>query len=321
MRHFLLKNWFILGMVVTVTGGLVWPELGPILKQGRVLNIGVFICFFLTGLTLQTSVIFTELKNVKALTTALLSCFALFPVVALLLARLVYSSDGDFVTGVCILAVQPVTVASGTVLTRVAKGNVALSLLINVATNLLAIFTIPLALGMMLDVQGEIELPILRMIGSLVMMVLLPTILGQVAGIWWREKSLAHKKWFSVFAQVVVLLVIFSGVAGSTEKIQEMGWQIASLLVFVLVLHGLALGMNVGLARLIGLDRAGVTVFVLHVSQKSLTIAFIVWSGYFAEEFPLALIPTIGYHLVQLVVDSVLAERLRRSAERAGGEE
>jgi sodium/bile acid cotransporter 7 len=37
-----------------------------------------------------------------------------------------------------------------------------------------------------------------------------------------------------------------------------------------------------------------------------------VWSGYFANPYPLALIPGIVYHLTQMIMDTFVAERFRR---------
>jgi len=54
------------------------------------------------------------------------------------------------------------------------------------------------------------------------------------------------------------------------------------------------------------LDRPSVSAFPIHVSQKTLGLSFIVWDGYF-RSFALGLIPAIAHHLVQSVVDILLA--------------
>ena len=74
--------------------------------------------------------------------------------------------------------------------------------------------------------------------------------------------------------------------------------------------------MNYALSRLIGLDRPSTTAFTIHTSQKTLTVSYLVWAGYFATQYPMALIPGIGYHLTQTIMDSIVAERFRAAAER-----
>jgi sodium/bile acid cotransporter 7 len=66
-----------------------------------------------------------------------------------------------------------------------------------------------------------------------------------------------------------------------------------------------------------GLDRPSTTAFTIHTSQKTLTVSYVVWAGYFAQQYPMALIPGIGYHLTQTIMDSILAERFRLAADRA----
>ena len=62
---------------------------------------------------------------------------------------------------------------------------------------------------------------------------------------------------------------------------------------------------------MIRLDRASTSAFTIHTSQKTLTVSYIVWSGYFAARYPMALIPAIAYHITQSVVDTLIAHRFR----------
>ncbi len=80
-------------------------------------------------------------------------------------------------------------------------------------------------------------------------------------------------------------------------------------------LHSLILAMNYGISRLISLDRPSTAAFTIHTSQKTLTISYLVWAGYFATDYPMALIPPIAYHLTQMIMDTIVAHRFRRQAE------
>jgi sodium/bile acid cotransporter 7 len=85
----------------------------------------------------------------------------------------------------------------------------------------------------------------------------------------------------------------------------------------MIFLHSLILALNYGLSKAIGLDRPSTTAFTIHASQKTLTVSYLVWAGYFAAVYPLALIPGIVYHLTQMIMDTIVAERFRVAAERA----
>ena len=314
---FLKKNWFFVGIAVMIFFAYTVPDLGRLVRDYSVLNFGIFFAFFITGLTLETSSIGSHLRQFKAPVAAMISSLFLLPILAWVLARMVLSPE--FVVGVCIIATAPVTVASGTVMTAIGRGNVPLSLFICVLGNFLAIFTIPVSLSLLVSVGTNIELPVLKMLSGLLLTVLVPTLLGQFVRPYVKEALPPYKKQFSIFQQCVVLLIIFNAVASSTDRILQAGPSVIMVLVFMVVLHSLVLAMNYGISRGIGLDRASTVAFTIHASQKTLTVSYLVWAGYFAAAYPMALIPGIGYHLTQMIMDTVVAEKFRVAADKVEG--
>ncbi|KAF0182191.1 MAG: Uncharacterized protein FD164_1258 [Nitrospirae bacterium] len=312
---FLKKNWFFVGIAVMIFLAYTLPDLGRWVRAYSVLDIGIFLAFFVTGLMLETSSIGGYLRQIKAPAAAMISSLVLFPVVAWLLARMVLSPE--FVIGVCIIATAPVTVASGTVMTAIGRGNVPLSLFICVLGNFLAIFTIPVSLSLLVSIGTSIELPVFKMLSGLLLTVLVPTVLGQIVRQSVKAKLPPYKKLSSIFQQCVVLLIIFNAVASSTNRIVEAGSAVILVLAFMVVLHSLVLAMNYGISKGIGLDRASTVAFTIHASQKTLTVSYLVWAGYFAAQYPMALIPAIGYHLTQMIMDTVVAEKFRNAADNA----
>jgi sodium/bile acid cotransporter 7 len=84
----------------------------------------------------------------------------------------------------------------------------------------------------------------------------------------------------------------------------------------MILLHAIILLLNFGLSRLMKLNMASTAAFTIHTSQKTLTVSYIVWAGYFAADLPLALIPPIGYHLTQMIMDTFLAHRFYELSRR-----
>ena len=314
MMAFLKKNWFFAGILVVVLMAFGIPSLGQWVREYHILNVGIFLAFFITGLTLETSSIGTELRRFRAPVAAMISSLVVIPLLFWGLA--VLALPPEFVIGVCIIATAPVTVAAGTVMTDLGRGNVSLSLFICVLGNFLAVFTIPFSLKLLLSFGGGIELPVLQMLSGLALTVLVPTILGQLIRPLVKERLAPYRKAFSIFQQSTVLLIIFNAVASSADRILQAGTAVILVLVFMICLHSLVLAMNYALSRLIGLDRPSTTAFTIHTSQKTLTVSYLVWAGYFATQYPMALIPGIGYHLTQTIMDSIVAERFRVAAER-----
>lgn len=310
---FFRKNWFFAGIVVVIILSFALPELGRLARNYSILNIGIFLAFFITGLTLETSGIGSQLRNYKALIAAMLSSLLFFPIIARIFAGITLPQE--FLIGVCIIAVAPVTVASGVVMTSIGRGNVPLALFICVLGNLLAIFTIPVSLSLLLRFEGSIDLPVLKMLFGLMTTVLLPTVLGQIARPLVKQTVLNLKNPFSIFQQCIVLLIIFNAVASSAGRIVEAGASMIIVAIFMVFLHSIMLIMNFGISKFINLDRPSTTAFTIQTSQKTLTVSYLVWAGYFAPQYQMALIPGILYHLTQMIMDTIVAERFRIESE------
>lgn len=313
----LKKQWFFVGIAVMVILAFMVPALGMFVREYKILKIGIFLAFLVTGMTLDTSDVVRQLKEYKVLFAAVISSLFFFPFVTYFAASAVFNSQPDFIIGAIIIATAPVTIASGTVMTGMAKGNIPLSLFICVLCNLVAIFSIPPLLNIFVSVTEPINLPVMKMMLSLIVTILIPTIIGQLLQPKMRKIVKTHKKKISIFNQSVVLLIIFNAVAGSTTKLVDAGPAIIYVFMFMIVLHNAFLFFNYRLAKFIKLDRPSVSAFTIHTSQKTLTVSYLVWAGYLADSFPMALIPCIAYHLTQSICDTILAEKFRQKAEIA----
>jgi sodium/bile acid cotransporter 7 len=311
---FLKKYWFFIAIVLVVPAAFGFRDLHVGLQKFHILTIGIFIAFFFTGLALDTSHLGEQLLQIKAPLAAMVSSLGFIPLLAWQLAGFVLPLE--YVIGVCIIATAPVTVVSGTVMTALGRGNIPLSLFICVLGNFLGVFTIPFSLKLLVEAGGDVDLPVINMLSNLVISVLLPIVLGNLARCRLKAFLWRYQRLFSVFQQCIVLLIIFNAVAGSGSNIRAAGATLPFLLAFVIFLHSLILAMNYGISKIIGLDRPSTTAFTIHTSQKTLAVSYLVWSGYFAHHYPLALIPGIVYHLTQMVMDTFVAEKFRKFSER-----
>ena len=310
------KYWFFIGIVFVIGIAFSLPEVGRIIRAYKVLNIGIFTAFLLTGLSLETSSFFKQLKNFKVLLAALISSLFFFPVVAYYLGLYIFRSWPDFVIGTLIIGVAPVTVASGTVMTAIALGNVPLSLYICVIGNFFSILTIPFMVNLLLQVGDiSIQLPVLEMLMGLTMKVLVPTLIGQFFRQWLKSKIVPLKQPISIFNQCIVLLIILNAISSSTHRILEAGPVLLLVFLFMIVLHVFIIFLNKTTASFIKLDLPSTAAFTIHTSQKTLTISYLVWAGYFATSYPMALIPAIAYHLTQMIMDTFVAHWFKSKAE------
>ena len=84
----------------------------------------------------------------------------------------------------------------------------------------------------------------------------------------------------------------------------------------MIFLHMLILLFNRWLSGVIRLDLPSTAAFTIHTSQKTLTISYLVWAGYFATAYPMALIPAIAYHLTQMIMDTFVAHWFKNKAQK-----
>jgi len=310
------KYWFFIGIACVIGIAFTVPDVGRFVRNYKILNIGIFIAFFLTGLSLETSSFFEQLKNIKVLLAALFSSLIFFPVVAYYLGQYVFRDWPDFALGSLIIGVAPVTVASGTVMTAMALGNVPLSLFICVLGNFFSILTIPIMASLLLQMGDvSIDLPALHMLLGLTLKVLVPIVMGQILRPWLKSKIIPYSRTISIFNQGIVLMIILNAVSSSTNRILEVGPVLFLVFLFMIGLHVFIILANKTTAGIIGLDLPSTAAFTIHTSQKTLTISYLVWAGYFATAYPMALIPGIAYHLTQMVMDTFVAQWFRGKME------
>ncbi len=317
-KHMIKKYWFFIGIACVIGIAFTLPDVGRFVRTYKILNMGIFIAFLLTGLSLETSSFFEQLKNIKVLLAALISSLIFFPVVAYYLGQYVFKDWADFAIGTLIIGVAPVTIASGTVMTAIALGNVPLSLFICVLGNFFSILTIPIMVNLLLQMgHVSIELPALQMLLGLTLKVLVPIVIGQSLRPWLKSKIAPFSKAISIFSQSIVLMIILNAVSSSTHRILEAGPALFLVFLFMIGLHIFILLVNKTTAGVIGLDLPSTAAFTIHTSQKTLTISYLVWAGYFAAEYPMALIPGIAYHLTQMIMDTFVAQLFRNRVEQA----
>ena len=318
MRRIIGKYWYFGAIALAVALGLEFPDVSAVITEYKLLKVGIFVSFFLTSLKLDTSHISEQGRNVKGIGAALLSCFVMFPLVARGFAAVGFPGDMNILVGICILAVVPVTMATGTIQTALAGGNVPFSLMINMTTNFLAILTIPFSLKLLLATDRCIDLPVLELMGKIGLLVLLPVVLGQGLRVLVKDRIAKFGKAFSVFCQIIVLMIIFNGVASSTAEMTSLGLRILYIAAAMVLLHVVILILNYWICKLLRFDDPSTYAFTLHASQKTMGLSYIVWVGFFAS-YPLAMIPVICYHLTQSIGDTYLAHyfKQKRPQEKA----
>jgi sodium/bile acid cotransporter 7 len=257
-----------------------------------------------------------------ALWAALIS-YAVLPPMAAAFGLLMPGRE-DYRIGLLIVASVPCTLASAIVWTRRAGGNDAVALLVVVLTTCTGWLVAPLWLAV-LGSAHQVDVPIKDMMEKLLLVLILPVALGQLARAIPPVARAAgrHKKVLGVVAQLLVLCVIVKGAVGASGRLSSESSALEPLAIAVAALaclatHLGALFVGLGGARAFGFDRPSQIAVAFACSQKTLPVAIFLFDTYFKETHHLALVPIVVYHVGQLVLDTFLADRFAHHKEKSG---
>ena len=314
----LRKNWFFVGLVATVAGGLVAPEAGTAASGGGLTaTVLVVATFFLSGLSLPTEAIRSGLRDVRLHLFVQAFIFIVTPVYFAASATLLWRGDPRILAGIYALAVLPTTVSSCIVFTQFAGGNVVATIFNASLANIIGVFLSPLLLSLLLQQTGR-ALPadeLVRVLSSLVLRILLPVALGQVARAVLREWAQRHGKKIGVFMRAAILVIIwfsFSRPARDPQFAASL-LRLWPLFVYLAVSQLLLLGAAWGTSRALRLDKANTYTVLFVAPQKSLAMGAPLLTTYFAtmpDLLGVALLPLIMYHPWQLTVAGFLSRLL-----------
>jgi predicted Na+-dependent transporter len=313
---FLARYWFYLAILLVFLLGRSVPAIGQEMTRLGLLPYLVAVAFLLNGFTLSTESLFGSVRQWRILLAVALLVFVISPGMMLLLRHCLPGGASPLGQGFQLVALVPTMLVSAVVLTRTARGNGALALLLTVMANLLAILLIPPLIAFTLGSAG-IKLHIADTSLNLVVTVLLPTLLGQCARLFWPVWAERYARFVGVLSQTTILLFVLIGLAAlpSAHLAAGIWWLvIAGVLSFRVLL--LALGWLSGMAiRIDGPARKALT---FCSSEKSMVFVVLLWERLYAHrgaEYGLVVLPGILFYLIELVTDSMLAQWWRHRAE------
>jgi solute carrier family 10 (sodium/bile acid cotransporter), member 7 len=178
---FFVSYHLLFGLAFAILLGIAAPTPGKAVGRWPfdVPNTCVSLIFFFAGLKLKTE----ELRNAVKFPKALLIGVILILFVTPLFGFIFLALDGameypEFVTGLTMFAVLPTTISSGVVITGLAKGNVGLSLVLSVSTNIIGVLTVPFMLAFVLGADGS-EMKPWELLGKLCLTILVPVVIGK----------------------------------------------------------------------------------------------------------------------------------------------
>ena len=306
------NNWFWLALGLCGLVGAIWA---PWLQSLTLVDVkwNVALALLINGLTLNLAHLRNSLHRPERIAIAVVCGYSFVPLFAYPIAQLLSRSSDDLSTGLLVISAMPTTLASASILTRLAGGNDSLSLLVTLGSNAVGFVAVPLVFAATLGRTLPFES--VDLMERLLLIVLAPLTAGIVLQQSRRvARSVASMgSLLSVLVRLLILSVVLIGIVkGALEMEREAHPPRASDLLWlagaVCLVHGLALAACWATGRALGWARRDRIALSLSGSQKTLPAALYVCIVFFPSH-PLAPISCVMYHVFQLLIDSSLAEK------------
>lgn len=329
-----LRHYLPLGLVTAIIFSAFVPQPGKALASpGFVGQICIGAIFFISGLGLKTADIRHAVSEWRGMLLGVVFILGITPLAALVVLELPLEPR-EFMLGLAVFACMPTTLSSGVLLTRQAKGNFALALLLTVTTNLLGVITVPFMLSALLgSTAGMVSIDPLPLLYKLALSILLPLAVGkgvrELAPAVQKRVDGPYKRRLSLLSSTFLILVPLMRVSVANEQLRAV--TVSQLLAILAAGVGLHVGYMAVVAPAVALvpiptpERKAV--FLLS-TEKTLPVAITV-IAFIADELTsvdaegntvdasgLMAIPCIVAHLTQVVMDSFLAERWAAATDR-----
>jgi len=314
MLLFLKRQWFLLSMVVVFVWGFCFPDQFAVFASARTLRNGIVASvLFIMALPLDAKSIGRSIRRPWPALLASIVNMVLLPLVAWVFSRLL---TGDMRIGLLVAASVPCTLASAAVWTRRAGGDDTVAILVTVMTNTTCFLTMPLLLYVTTgsEISAAQQAQLARMPIRLAALVVLPMALAQLlrrlSGI--GEWASRNKVVLNTAAQAGTLSMVLSGATICGLKLAGTNWLtlagLPATCVLALALHVVVLLSGWWLAKVVGFQYPQQIAVGFAGSQKTLMVGLDTAIYYFGG---LAILPMVIYHFIQLVTDTVIADKLR----------
>ena len=271
-------------------------EGSPLIDIG--LPIALAIIMVGIGLTLSVADFRREARQPRGMVVGSVGQVLITPLAGFAIVLLL-DLDAVVAVGVIIAAACPGGTTSN-LIAFLGRANVALSIVMTVIASIVTIVTLPLftelALDWQLGVDGGVEVPLVRTIGLLFGVILIPVLLGMVVRA--RNVALAARveRAVSIFGAVVLVALIVGIAIGIGEDVPRFLAQAGPAMI-LLNLAGMGVGWFSG--RLAGLNWTDRLTLAMELGVKNSTLGILL-ATLLSSNFEYA-VPSAVYGLVMYV--------------------
>ena len=233
------------------------------------------------GATLTVQEFINVLRDAKGLVIGLGLQLVFIPLLAMAFIRAFGLSPG-WAVGLLLIAVVP-SGAYSNLLTYLGKGNIALSVSLTIASNVICLFTIPLLLNLLVvdQMPADFKVPTVPIVTELLGYLLIPLAIGMVVRRANPRASVPFGRWAIVGSLVLLACAVVSSLGSGRIRIAEYGWKPPLLL----ILFGSLLSLlSAPLCRLLGRYDDDTMALTSEVVVRNISVALILVKFFFPGE-------------------------------------
>ncbi len=249
------------------------------MQAGPLVSIGLPVALFIIMIGIGMTLTLRDFRQVavypRGIIVGTFAQIVVMPAFAFLLVA-IFSLPPAIAVGLVIIAACPGGTTSN-LFVLLARGNVALSIVLTVLANVITVVTLPLitnfALQHYMGTEEHITLPLDQTIGTLVAIVLLPVAIGMAIRNYWPGAAYKAERAVSVFGAIVLATLVVALVVGVKDRIGEL-LAAAGPATVMLNLAGIGLGLLV--SRLSGLTQRESMAVAMELGVKNGTIGLLI---------------------------------------------
>ncbi len=185
---------------------------------------------------------------------------------------------------------------------------------ITIISNILAVFTIPVSLGLMLSFAGDFSSVVIDSYAIMtknVFFVVLPLIMGFVINYFLKYILNRFSFYLQIANQCLILCMVWMGLSQSRQVIVNNTDMIGIIFFLVFVFHAIMLVLAFLFTKQAGILPGKRESVIFMGGQKTLPLSIIIQVSVFPQ-YALALVVCVTHHIVHLMMDGYLAGRLSR---------
>jgi len=235
-----------------------------------VLPIALAFIMFSLGLGLTRADFFLVFKEPKAFAIGVFNQMIVLPIIGFIVVIL-SGLEGELAVGLMILACCPGGVTSN-ILTKLAKGDTALSISYTAVISVISVFSLPLIVGLSMSYfMGEVapDIDILGLGITMFLLTTLPVLIGMTIRHQATEIAKSIEKAVNSIAAILFVIIVIAAIASEWDTLVE---NIGTLGPSVIMLNVLMLGIGYQSAKFFNIEVSKATTVSIETGIQNATV-------------------------------------------------